>query len=45
MEISRVRLGAVLGIDQILSWGTTCCLPAIVMESVTSSLDAEPARR
>jgi hypothetical protein len=38
MSASRFRLGAVLGINQALSWGTTFYLPAIVAEPVGATL-------
>ncbi len=37
-SVARVRLGAVLGINQTLSWGTTFYLPAIIAEPVAASL-------
>ena len=39
MAASRFRLGAVLGINQTLSWGMTFYLPAIVAGPVGKSLD------
>jgi len=41
--IPRVRLGAVLGINQTLSWGMTFYLPAIVAGSAAESLHAAPS--
>jgi MFS family permease len=38
MSASRFRLGAVLGINQTLSWGMTFYLPAIVAPPVEASL-------
>jgi hypothetical protein len=38
MSISRSRLGAVLGINQTLSWGMTFYLPAIVASPVAATL-------
>ena len=38
MVDSRFRLGAVLGINQTLSWGMTFYLPAIIASAVSSSL-------
>ncbi len=38
MSASRFRLGAVLGINQTLTWGMTFYLPAIVAEPVATSL-------
>ncbi len=38
MSASRFRLGAVLGINQTLSWGMTFYLPAIVAAPVEASL-------
>jgi predicted MFS family arabinose efflux permease len=37
--LSRLRLGAVLGINQTLSWGMTFYLPAIVAQPVAGALD------
>jgi MFS family permease len=39
MNVSRFRLGAVLGINQTLSWGMTFYLPAIVAGPVAATLD------
>ncbi len=39
----RVRLGAVLGINQTLSWGMTFYLPAIVAGRAAESLNAAPS--
>ena len=38
MLASRFRLGAVLGVNQTLSWGTTFYLPAIVADPVAAAL-------
>jgi MFS family permease len=39
MSASRFRLGAVLGINQTLSWGMTFYLPAIIAGPVAASFD------
>jgi MFS family permease len=39
MSVSRFRLGAVLGINQTLSWGMTFYLPAIVAGPAAATLD------
>jgi hypothetical protein len=44
MAISRLRLGAVLGINQTLSWGMTFYLPAVVTSAVGASLHQSPLR-
>ncbi len=36
---SRIRLGAVLGINQTLSWGMTFYLPAVIAGPVAAELD------
>jgi Major Facilitator Superfamily len=41
--IPRVRLGAVLGINQTLSWGMSFYLPAIVAGRAAESLNAAPS--
>ena len=41
--LRRIRLGAVLGINQTLSWGMTFYLPAIVASRAAEALTASPA--
>jgi MFS family permease len=38
-SVPRIRLGAILGINQTLSWGMTFYLPAIIAAPVAASLD------
>jgi hypothetical protein len=42
MSVSRFRLGAVLGINQTLSWGMTFYLPAVVAGPVTATFGRSP---
>ncbi|MDR3531036.1 MAG: MFS transporter [Rhodopila sp.] len=42
MSVSRFRLGAVLGINQTLSWGMTFYLPAIIAGPVAATLGRPP---
>jgi MFS family permease len=42
MSASRFRLGAVLGVNQTLSWGTTFYLPAVVAGPVAATFGQSP---
>ncbi len=44
MAVTRFRLGAVLGINQTLSWGTTFYLPAIIAGAAGSALGQSSLR-